>query len=348
MDTLGVDVLLASCGPDLTYLTGYEAVPLERLTALILARGDESTLLVPRLEAARVEERPDVFNLETWDEDEDPVERVAAHVRSAQIVAVADHASARLLLALQDALPRARFIRASLVTSPLRARKDEAEISRLQAAADAVDAIAHGLRVRPLGGRTERDIQRMLIELMLDAGHDRANFAIVGTGPNSASPHHEPSDRRVEAGDVVLCDFGGTMRGYCSDITRMFVVGEIRPEVQDAYDALSVAQETAVSAATVGTPCEDVDAVARGVLAQSAFAEQFIHRTGHGIGLEAHEDPYLVVGNDTRLAPGHSFSIEPGIYFPGQFGLRIEDIVVADAAGPRRLNSAARDLAVVE
>jgi Xaa-Pro aminopeptidase len=348
MDALGVDVLLASCGPDLLYLTGYEATPLERLTALILTRGNDPVLLVPRLEAARVEERSEVFTLETWDEDEDPVERVAATVRSAQVVAVADHASARLLLALQDALPRARFIPASLVTSGLRARKDEAEIRRLRAAAEAVDAIAQGLRTRSFGGRTEREIQRMLIELILDAGHDRANFAIVATGPNSASPHHEPGERRAEAGDVVLCDFGGTMEGYCSDITRMFVVDEVRPEVQDAYDALSVAQETAVNAATVGTPCQQVDAVARDLLGQSGLADQFIHRIGHGIGLEAHEDPYLVVGNDTPLAPGHAFSIEPGVYFPGQFGLRIEDIVVADAAGPRRLNSAARDLAVVE
>ena len=268
--------------------------------------------------------------------------------RSAEVVAIDDHASARLLLSLQDTLPRARFIRASLVTSPLRAVKDEAEIGRLQAAAAAVDAIAQGLRSVPFAGRTEREIHRSLVELMLDAGHERANFAIVATGPNSASPHHEPGERRVEARDVVLCDFGGTMRGYCSDITRMFVVGEIHPDVHAAYDALAVAQEAAVGAATVGTPCAQVDAVARDVLAQSAFADQFIHRTGHGIGLEAHEDPYLVVGNDTPLAPGHAFSIEPGIYFPGRFGLRIEDIVVADAAGPRRLNVAARDLAVVD
>ncbi len=183
---------------------------------------------------------------------------------------------------------------------------------------------------------------------MLDAGHERANFAIVATGPNSASPHHEPSDRRVEPGDVVLCDFGGTMRGYCSDITRMFAVEEIPAEVQTAYDALAVAQETAVHAATVGTPCQRVDQAARDVLAQSGLADQFIHRLGHGIGLEAHEDPYLVVGNDAPLEPGHAFSIEPGVYLPGRFGLRIEDIVVADPAGPRRLNVAPRDLAFVD
>ena len=348
METLGVDVLLATCGPDLTYLTGYEAIPLERLTALVLGRGDDPVLVVPRLEEARVEQRPDVFTVETWNEDEDPVERVAARMRSAQVVAVADHAPARLLLALQGALPRARFIPASLVTSPLRATKDEAEVSLLQAAATAVDVIAEGLRARRLAGRTEREIQRLLVELMLDAGHDRANFAIVATGPNSASPHHESSDRRVNTGDVVLCDFGGTMHSYCSDITRMFVVDAVKPEVQDAYDALSLAQETAFSSATVGTPCQEVAATARAVLARSDVADRFIHRIGHGIGLEAHEDPYLVVGNETRLAPGHSFSIEPGVYFPGRFGLRIEDIVVADVTGPQRLNSAPRDLAVVE
>jgi Xaa-Pro aminopeptidase len=182
---------------------------------------------------------------------------------------------------------------------------------------------------------------------MLDAGHDRANFAIVATGPNGASPHHDPTDRVIADGDVVLCDFGGTMRGYCSDITRMFVVGEPTPEVRDVYAVLVDAQEQSVQAATVGTSCAAVDAAARRVISAAGYGDFFVHRTGHGIGVEAHEDPYVVAGNETALEPGHAFSVEPGIYLPGRFGLRLEDIVVATAAGPDRLNRAPRDLAIV-
>jgi Xaa-Pro aminopeptidase len=182
---------------------------------------------------------------------------------------------------------------------------------------------------------------------MLEGGHERANFAIVATGPNSASPHHDPTDRVIAPGDVVLCDFGGTMHGYCSDITRMFVVGDLDPEVRDAYDVLVVAQEAGVQAATVGTPCEAVDAATRGVIVDAGYGDRFVHRTGHGIGTEAHEDPYVVAGNATPLVAGHAVSVEPGIYLPDRFGLRLEDIVVATDAGPRRLNEAPRDLAIV-
>jgi Xaa-Pro aminopeptidase len=190
-------------------------------------------------------------------------------------------------------------------------------------------------------------VHRELVERMLEAGHERANFAIVAAADNAASPHHEPSTRVIAEGDVVLCDFGGTMDGYCSDITRMFVVGEPSAEVADTYAVLVEAQETGVRAATVGTACAEVDAAARRVIVAAGLGEFFVHRTGHGIGTEAHEDPYIVSGNDEPLAPGQAFSIEPGIYLPGRFGCRLEDIVVATADGPDRLNRAARDLAVV-
>jgi len=186
------------------------------------------------------------------------------------------------------------------------------------------------------------------VERMLDLGHERANFAIVASGPNAASPHHEPGSRVIGAGDVVLCDFGGTRDGYCSDITRMYSVGEPASDVRDAYEVLVAAQESGVRAATVGTPCEDVDAATRRVLTDGGLGAAIVHRTGHGIGMEAHEDPYLVSGNATRLAPGHAFSVKPGVYLRGRFGLRLEDIVVATPDGPRRLNLAPRDLAVVD
>jgi Xaa-Pro aminopeptidase len=347
MQALGVDVLLLSTGADLPYLTGYEAMPLERLTMLVVPVAGEATLVIPRLEAPRVDVVDGAFALMPWDETQDPVAIVAGLVGGARTAAVGDHTWARFVLDLQAALPQVQFRRAVDVTGPLRVVKDAAEIEALRAAAHAVDAIAATMRERPFGGRRELDVHRELVERMLDAGHERANFAIVATGPNAASPHHDPTARVIADGDVVLCDFGGTMRGYCSDITRMFVVGEPTPEVRDVYAVLVDAQEQSVQAATVGTACAAVDAAARRVIAEAGYGDFFVHRTGHGIGVEAHEDPYVVAGNDTPLVPGHAFSVEPGIYLPERFGLRLEDIVVATAAGPERLNRAPRDLAIV-
>ncbi len=347
MRDIGVDVLLLSTGADLPYLTGYEAMPLERLTMLVLPLEGDAVLVVPRLEAPRVVERPDAFTIHPWNETEYPVAIVADLARGAHTAAIGDQTWGRFVIELQDALPGVRFRRGIEVTGPLRIVKEKSEIAALQAAADAVDAIAGVMRDVRFSGRREVDVHRELVERMLDAGHERANFAIVATGPNAASPHHDPGERRIAEGDVVLCDFGGTMHGYCSDITRMFSVGEPSAEVRDAYAVLVDAQERAVRAATVGTSCEDVDAAARGVISDAGYGEYFVHRTGHGIGAEAHEDPYVVAGNATPLVAGHAFSVEPGIYVPSRFGLRLEDIVVATPEGPERLNHAPRDLAIV-
>jgi Xaa-Pro aminopeptidase len=347
MTELGVDVLCCSVGPDLPYLVGYEATRLERLTMLVVPRDGGAVLVVPRLEAPRVHEDPGAFVLEPWEETDDPVARVASHIGAARVVAIGDQTWARFVLALQHGLPAARFCSANDVVGPLRVLKDRDEVDRLGRAANAVDAIAVRLRDGRFVGRTEHDVARDIGDQLLDSGHERVNFVIVASGPNAASPHHDPGPRVIESGDVVLCDFGGAMQGYCSDITRMYVAGDPTTEVRDAYEALTVAQETAVQAATVGTPCEAVDAAARAVLGDAGLAERFVHRTGHGIGMDAHEDPYVVQGNVTPLAPGHAFSIEPGVYVPGRFGLRLEDIVVATSDGPLRLNDAPRDLAVV-
>lgn len=351
MRELGVDVLLLSTGADLPYFTGYEAMPLERLTMLVVPADGDAVLVIPRLEAPRVVEQPGAFDAFPWDETDDPIGIVASFVRGISpgptSAAIGDHTWARFVLDLQHALPNVAFRRAVDVTGPLRVVKDVAEIEALRAAARVVDAVAATMRARPFGGRTELEVHRELVERMLEGGHERANFAIVASGPNAASPHHDPNDRVIGDGDVVLCDFGGTMHGYCSDITRMFVVGEPGPEVRDAYAVLVEAQEAGVRAATVGTRCEEVDAAARRVIVDAGYGDYFVHRTGHGIGTEAHEDPYVVAGNATPLVPGHAFSVEPGIYLPGQFGLRLEDIVVATDHGPERLNHAPRDLATV-
>jgi Xaa-Pro aminopeptidase len=341
-----IDVVLLSLGADLPYLTGYEAMPLERLTMLVLPRQGDVRLVVARLEAPRVEPQPD-FEVVAWDEPGDPIALVAKMVGRPQRVAIGDQTWAGFLLDLQHALPATAFRRASAIVGPVRAAKDADEIAALRAAGAAVDQVAADMRTRPFAGRTEIDVHRELVERMLELGHQRANFAIVAVADHAASPHHEPGSRVIADGDVVLCDFGGTMNHYCSDITRMFHVGTPPAELADTYAVLHEAQEAAVRAARVGTPCEAVDAAARSIIAGAGFGDEFIHRTGHGIGVEAHEDPYIVAGNTEPLAAGNAFSVEPGIYLPGRFGLRLEDIVVATDEGPDRLNLADRSIAIV-
>ncbi|MXW76545.1 MAG: aminopeptidase P family protein [Acidimicrobiaceae bacterium] len=352
----GVDVLLLSVGADLPYFCGYEAMPLERITMLVVPRDGDATLVVPGLEASRVKPRPELFALRPWSETEDPIALIAKLMGPASTAAVGDHMWSGFLVDLMSARPKTEFRRASSITSGIRSVKDAAEIERLRAASRAVDAIAARLQQGeiPLIGKTEAEVSAELGRQIIAEGHDRVNFAIVATGPNAASPHHEAGSRVIAEGEALLCDFGGTMIGddgvgYCSDVTRCVWVGS-RPdrEYLEAYAVLHEAQAAAVSAARVGTPAQDVDRTSRERIAAAGFGSYFIHRTGHGIGVEEHEDPYIVEGNTEPLVAGNAFSIEPGIYMPDRWGMRLEDIVVATDAGPDSLNLVDHHLAVVE
>jgi Xaa-Pro aminopeptidase len=350
----GVDVLLLSVGADLPWLIGYEAMPLERLTMLVLPRDGDAALVVPRLEAPRVVDRPGVFATVPWDETDDPVALVADLSRGATVAALGNRTWSQFLVDLLRRMPNTEFRNASDIVGPLRAVKDADEIDALRKAAAAVDRIATDLQQGriPLVGRTEADVAAELARRILAEGHHRVNFTIVAAGENASSPHHEAGERVIGAGEVVLCDFGGTMSfdgvGYCSDITRCVYTGKPPSEFRDLYAVLHAAQQAAVEAAVVGQPCEDVDGVARRVITEGGYGDHFIHRTGHGIGVEEHEDPYIVAGNCTALVPGHAFSIEPGIYVPGRWGARLEDIVVATDNGPDALNTVDHALAVVD
>jgi Xaa-Pro aminopeptidase len=349
-----LDVLLVSVGADLPWLCGYEAMPLERLTMLVVPRDGGATLVVPALEAPRVVDRADLFALRPWGETEDPVAVVHDLAGSARRIAIGDRTWARFLVELHGLRPAAVWSRASEVTGPLRAVKDGHEVGMLRAAAAAADRVAVALRSGEVGlvGRTEADVSAELGRRLLAEGHARVNFAIVAAGEDAASPHHEPGARVIGADEVVLCDFGGTMHdefgvGYCSDITRCVWTGEPPAVAAETYAVLRAAQEASVRSATVGTPAGAVDAAARRPIAEAGYGGFFVHRTGHGIGVEEHEDPYVVEGNAVPLVAGNAFSVEPGIYLPGRFGFRLEDIVVATAEGPERLNRVGRDLAVV-
>jgi Xaa-Pro aminopeptidase len=344
MQAQGIDTLLLSVGHDLPYLTGYQAMPLERLTMLVVPREGDATLLIPRLEAPRVEAQPGVFELLPWGETEDPTAIVARLAAGSHTLAVGDQMWARFLVELLPHLPGAEYRRAVDVVGPLRMVKDQAEIDALAAAGAAVDRIAAELQAGriPLVGRTEAEVSADLAARILAEGHQKVNFAIVAAGENAASPHHHAGSRVIRESEIVLCDFGGTMNGYCSDITRCVFTGDlssVAPDIAEAYEVLHTAQRAALEAAVIGAACEEVDRTARRIIADAGFGDYFVHRTGHGIGMEEHEDPYIVEGNSRPLADGHAFSIEPGIYVPGKWGMRLEDIVVASSDGPLAMNS---------
>jgi Xaa-Pro aminopeptidase len=340
----GVDALLVSVGSDLPYLTGYEAMPLERLTMLVVPRDGEATLVIPRLEAPRVVEQPGAFTLRPWNETDDPVAIVAGLIGRPSVAAVGDTMWARFLVELLGHWPSdaTHYVRGTTVMNELRMRKDAAEIAALQAAGAAADRVAAQLHCGdvPLAGRTEAEVSADISARLLAEGHDVVNFAIVAAGENAASPHHHASSRVIREGELVLCDFGGTMAGYCSDITRCVSLGAPPAEVAEAYAVLHAAQAAGVAAGVVGAACQDVDRASRAVITDAGWGEHFIHRTGHGIGMEAHEDPYMVEGNTLPIAAGHAFSVEPGIYVAGRWGMRLEDIVVATDSGPLAMNHA--------
>lgn len=340
--------LLVTPGADLVYLTGYEPPPLERLTLLILARERDPVLVVPALERPAAEVAPGMGGVELseWRDDEDPY-ALAARILRAGRYAITDATWAVHLLALEQATADCFVVAAGRALPLLRAVKDEDEIDRLRAAAEGADAVFAQVVTMAFEGRREMDVAADLDRLLREHGHDRVDFTIVGSGPNSASPHHHSGERVIGRGDAVVMDFGGVANGYCSDITRTVFVGEPTQEQRRVYETVRAAQQAAFDAVRPGVPAQEIDRAARAVISDAGYGEFFVHRTGHGIGIEIHEPPYIVEGNETSLQPGMTFSDEPGIYLPRKFGVRIEDQLVVMKDGAERMNRASRDLVVV-
>jgi Xaa-Pro aminopeptidase len=346
----GLDALLLTPGPDLRYVIGYDAHQLERLTCLVIPAAGDPLLVVPRLEVRAAQASPAGslgLDLIGWDETDDPYALVAAALGQAGAVGLSDRMWALMVLAFRAAMPGTEQVLASTALRDLRARKSAAEVAALLAAGEAIDSVHAQVPgwLRP--GRTEQQVAADISDAILAAGHARVDFAIVASGPNGASPHHSAASRVLQPGDAVVVDIGGTMpSGYCSDCTRTYVIGEPPADFAAYYQVLQSAQDAACAAVRPGITAEAVDAAAREPITAAGYGEYFVHRTGHGIGLETHEDPYIVAGNTEPLQPGNAFSIEPGIY-PGPHGARIEDIVICTEDGCRRLNNVTRDLVVV-
>ncbi|MBS4730458.1 aminopeptidase P family protein [Mycobacterium sp. SM1] len=347
----GLAGLVITPGHDLRYLVGSRAQTFERLTALVVPASGNASVVVPRLELAALHNSAVAelgLPVRDWVDGDDPYRLVAAALGGVPAaVAVNDSMPARHLLALASALAALPAL-ATGVLRGLRMIKDPAEMDVLRKAGAAIDRVHAQVPGFLTPGRTEADVAAEIAEAIVAEGHSEVAFVIVGSGPHSADPHHECSDRELRAGDVVVVDIGGVYEpGYHSDSTRTYCIGEPSAEVTQRYSILERAQRAAVAKVRPGVTAEQVDAAARDVLARAGLAEQFVHRTGHGIGLAVHEEPYIVAGNGLPLAAGMAFSVEPGIYFPGRWGARIEDIIIVTENGAMPVNNRPRELVVV-
>jgi D-alanyl-D-alanine dipeptidase len=347
----GLAGLLVAPGPDLVWLSGYApTAATERLTVLVLAPDREPVLVVPTLEAPDAAKAPGApaLSLRDWTDGKDPYAVTAGLLPADGRLGISDNAWAMHLLGLQKALPGTSYASLTDALPMLRAVKDSAELQLLAAAGAAADATFEEIRKVRFAGRRESDVAADLARLLREHGHEQVDFTIVGSGPNGANPHHEVGDRVIERGDMVVLDFGGLKHGYGSDTTRTVHVGEPTEEERRVHDVVRAAQEAAFAAVRPGAACQDVDRAARAVIEEAGYGEYFIHRTGHGIGVTTHEPPYMIEGEERELVPGMCFSVEPGVYLPGRFGVRIEDIVTVTEDGGRRLNDTTREMVIVD
>jgi Xaa-Pro aminopeptidase len=346
----GLTGVLVTPGPDLLYFTGYEPIAItERITMLAIHASRGPAMIVPILERPDAEGSPGApaLTLADWKDGSDPYAAAAELLDPAGRYAISDSAWAMHVLGLQQALPESGYVSMTSTLQMLRAIKDEDELERLAEAGAAADASFEQIAEVQFSGRRESDIAAELAGLLRDHGHSTVDFTVVGSGPNGANPHHEMSERVIEDGDMVVLDFGGIKDGYGSDTTRTVHVGEPIDEEREVHDLVRRAQQAGFEAVRPGVQCQEIDRAARKVIEDAGYGEYFIHRTGHGIGLTTHEPPYMVEGETSKLEPGMCFSIEPGVYLPGKFGVRIEDIVTVTEDGGRRLNNTGREIRIV-
>lgn len=352
MAQTGAELLALSLGSNMRYLSGFTDEPGERLLLLLIPREGNPVFIVPELYAEQVAQASPFDDVRIWKDADDPGELLKRTIAELGIrtgrVLVDDTMWAAFLLALKEAVPRADFGLASQVTVPLRLRKAPDEIDHMaQAGTIADEAFEEVLRSK-VSGMSELELATDLEEAMKEKGAEKIAFeTLVASGSNGALPHHRAGKQTIEPGDVVVLDFGCRCHGYCSDMTRTICCGEPSTEIQAVYKIVERAQEKAVHSVKPGVEAQTIDRAAREEISRAGHGDQFVHRTGHGIGLDVHEAPYIVEGNGLVLHEGMAFSVEPGIYLPGRFGIRIEDVVVVTKTGARAMTSSIRALQVV-
>ncbi len=351
MRDAGVDLLLVGPSSDLYYLLGLAGNPSERLKLLLVSREGQTAMVLPGFEVpliGHLDVRPEAY---PWEETENPIpalRRAVTALGGARRIAVAPQLWSVFLLRIQAALPDAQYIDGGPLLAALRMRKSDHEVSLMRTAGRIADEAYLKLITQPLAGRTELEVLAMIHDALRAGGMDRLGGGIVGSGVNGASPHYKTASRKIASGEAIVMDYGGQYKAYSADITRTPHAGPPSAEFRKVYKVVQDAQQAAVDAVRPGITCEALDRVARDYITSQGYGQQFLHRTGHGIGLDGHEEPYLVQGNPLPVEEGMTFSIEPGVYLPGAFGVRIEDIVVVRADGAERFNTSTRDLVVVQ
>ncbi|RNE49724.1 M24 family metallopeptidase [Corynebacterium alimapuense] len=346
----GLAGLIIGTGPELAYLTGSTISSHERLTALVIPAQGTPQLVVPATDLGELAHSavPELeIEIRGWVDGDRPHSLAVESLPTSGAVALGSSLTTIHVLTLQQLLPGRSTVPAATTLADLFMVKDPAEISQLKRAGEAIDAVHQQVPGLLLPGHTERQVADTLAKLIL-VEHEVVDFVIVGSGPNGADPHHSYSDRVLESGDVVVVDLGGTLdTGYHSDETRTYIVGgpeAATAKAREAYEVLFNAHAAAVAAVAPGVSAADLDAAARAVITEAGYGDYFIHRTGHGIGLSTHEEPYLMAGNNLPVEPGMCFSVEPGIYLPGEWGMRLEDIVTVTSSGAEYLSYQHREL----
>ena len=351
----GVDCVAVMPGANMMYLTGLPFHLMERATVAFFPAHGQPALVLPALEATKPASGPVKIDwqLFPWSDEEGPVRAFAAASKaltlSGKTLAVEELVMrVRELRLIEASAPGVRFADAGPLLASLRMRKDEVEIAHMRQAVAITEAALETTLTKIRVGMTEREIANELLLEMLRGGAESLPFEpIVLSGPNSALPHGAPGDRRLQSGDVLLFDFGVSVGGYASDITRTFAVGQVSDELRRVYDVVKRANEAGRKAARPGVEIQEVDRATRKVIADAGLGEYFTHRTGHGLGLEAHEPPFACEGDTTMLEPGMTFTVEPGVYLPGKGGVRVEDDVVITATGSESLTTFERELRVI-
>ena len=352
MDEAGLDLVALAPTDNLRYVVGFAPLYDERACMLLVTPGSAGVLM-PSLNAEQAAAEAPELELVTWSDDAGPadalrstLERVGAN--GARRAAVDGEMRADHLLLLQEAVGDASFVDASVAVRPLRELKSDDELRLLQAASDAGDAAMQASFAACGPGVTELEVAEAAAAAFRAAGAEEVEFTIIGGGPNGAYPHHHTGDRRLVRGDAVVIDIGSRTGGYMSDLTRMAFIGEPTDRYLDVHRAVEAAAQAGLEAARPGAACHDVDAAARDAIEDAGFGEYFVHRTGHGLGISTHEPPWIMRGENVELRAGMVHSIEPGIYLPGEFGVRLEEIVHVTEDGCERFSRLPRDLHVVD
>ena len=336
----GADALWVHPSVDLRYLCGLELLSLERPAGLLIPADGPLRLLVPLMLLPQARELG--AESESWSDEAGPERALARVLAGVRRLLVEPSLPTGATFLMRACAPELEVDLDPGIVASLRERKQADEVAALREAGRLADEMVAWVAAQPLAGLTERQLAGRMKARFLEQGHPPHPDFIVATGANAALPHHETGDTPIDPRAPLLLDFGCLVDGYYSDITRVLLPEHPTPEVEEAYAVVLAAHDAALAAVAPGVACEEVDRAARDVIAAAGHGERFLHRTGHGLGLEIHEPPYLRSGNQQPLQTGHVFSIEPGIYVAGEFGLRFETIYLLGAAGPEALNAAPR------